>query len=378
MSGRVAYTGARIHDGAAFRPEGTAALVEDGRLAALLPGADLPPDARRITPPGGVLCPGFVDLQVNGGGGVMFNDAPEPATLATIAAAHHASGTAALLPTLITDTPDTTRRAIDAAAEAIAGGMDGIAGLHLEGPHLDPARAGAHDPALIRPMTAEDLALLCDAARRLPALLLTVAPGAVSPAQIAELAQAGATVFLGHSDAPFDLCAEAVAAGARGVTHLFNAMSQLGGRTPGLVGAALNLPGLAAGLIADGVHVHPAAIRTAMAACPEGLFLVTDAMATVGAEIDGFTLNGRRILKAGDRLTLADGTLAGAHLTLPRAVGVMVEQCGAELSTAIAMATGRPAAVMGLGDGLGFLDPGTPFRAAHLDTHRWSAAPPES
>lgn len=360
----TAYLGAAIHDGETLR-QGAALLVADDVCAGIVPEADVPPGAGRVRLAGGTLAPGFVDLQVNGGDGIMLGDAIGVEGLRRIASAHARLGTAALLPTLITDTPERTRAALRAARAAYEAGVPGVAGLHLEGPHLAPARAGAHDPALIRPMGEEDLALLCEAARDLPALMVTLAPEIVAPEQIAALSGAGAIVALGHSDASYETCVAAARAGARVVTHLYNAMSQLGARTPGLVGAFLDTPALRAGIIADGIHVHPAAIRTARAARPDGLFLVTDAMATAGSDIREFRLGGRAVGREGGRLTLADGTLAGADLEMSGAVGMAAGPCGAGEEAAVAMATGRPGRLLP-GGLAGRLVEGAPFRAVHM------------
>lgn len=359
------FHGAAVFDGTRLHPD-AALVVERGRVAAILPPDEAPAGAR-VHLAGGVLAPGFVDLQVNGGGGVMLNDRPDLEGIRTICAAHARLGTAGLLPTLITDTPATTRAAIAAGLAAAAEGVPGFLGLHLEGPHLDPRRKGAHDPRLIRPMQAGDLALLLDAARRLPALVVTLAPAAATAAQIGALAAAGAVVSLGHSEATAAEAAAAFAAGARMVTHLFNAMSQLGSREPGLVGAALDAEGVRAGLIADGIHVAPATMRVALAARrgADGIFLVSDAMAVAGTDLDAFTLNGRRILRRGGRLTLADGTLAGADLDLATAVRTLVA-AGATLPAALAMATSVPASAIGRDD-LGRLAPGLPADLVHLD-----------
>ncbi len=357
----LAFASDQVFDGRRLRPG--VLLVDAGRIAGIAPAPPPGAQVRDLGP--GIIAPGFVDLQVNGGDGLMLNDAPTVATLARMALAHARGGTTALLPTLITDTPATTRAAIAAALAARTQGVPGIAGLHLEGPHLSVARKGAHDPALIRPMTDADLALYCDTARKL-ALMVTLAPETVPPAQIAALAAAGVIVALGHSDAPWALARAAADAGARVVTHLFNAMSPLGHREPGLVGAALDDGRLACGLIADGVHVHPAAIRTALAAKagPGAVFLVTDAMAPAGTAIDRFTLNGRTILRQGGRLTLPDGTLAGADLTFARALQVMTRDAGLPLPRALAMATALPARVAGLPAGR--LARGTPADFVHL------------
>ncbi|MFV0361094.1 N-acetylglucosamine-6-phosphate deacetylase [Tropicimonas sp.] len=363
----TAFVGAEIFDGNSLRT-GCALLLDGAEVAAILPQGEVPADAMRREV-SGTLAPGFVDLQVNGGGGVMFNDTQTVAALATIAGAHASLGSTAILPTLITDTPEHTRAAIAATREAIAQGVPGIAGLHLEGPHLSIARKGAHDPSLIRPMAPSDLDMLIGAAADLPALMLTVAPESVTPAQIQALADAGAVVSLGHTDSDFATCIAAADAGARCVTHLFNAMSQLGHRAPGLVGAALDDGRLSAGLIADLLHVHPAAIRIALAAKtgPGRIFLVTDAMAPAGTDAGHFVLNGRRIERGDGRLTLADGTLAGADLDMATAIRNLTENSGLPHAGALAMATSIPADLMGLGDIHGRLSPGRRADFVHLD-----------
>ncbi|SNS90357.1 N-acetylglucosamine-6-phosphate deacetylase [Tropicimonas sediminicola] len=367
-SGPTAFVGAEIFDGVSMHA-GCALLVERERVSAIVAEGEIPEGVPRHKLDGGTLAPGFVDLQVNGGGGVMFNDAQSVETLRCMAEAHARLGTATILPTLITDTAERTRAAIEAAVEAIAEGVPGIAGLHLEGPHLSLARKGAHDPSLIRPMEDADLALLCDAAGRLPALMTTVAPESVRNDQISALAAAGAIVSLGHTDSSYETCRASVRAGARCVTHLYNAQSQMGHREPGVVGAALTEGALSAGLIADFVHVHPAAIRVALAAKqgPGRIFLVTDAMAPAGTDLDGFILNGRRIERQDGRLTLADGTLAGADLDLATAIRNLTGTLGLTRAEALAMATSVPAAVAGLSARHGHLAAGRVADMVHLD-----------
>lgn len=340
-----AYTGADIHDGHKLHRGAVLALLQDGsrRILAL---QDVSPGCVTETFDGGVLMPGFVDLQVNGGGGVMLNDAPNLTTLRRMAEAHRATGVAGFLPTLITDAPDRTAAAIEAVALAINEAVPGIIGLHLEGPHLSVARKGAHDAALIRPMEAADHALILRAAARLPNLMVTIAPENVTCAQISAMAEAGVIASLGHTDADYETCMAAFDAGARCVTHLFNAMSQMGNRAPGLVGATLARADVHAGLIADGIHVHPASMRNALAAKGEGIFLVSDAMATAGSDIDRFTLNEREVFRKDGRLTLADGTLAGADLEMGRAVQTLVQSVGVPLEQALAQATSGPVALL--------------------------------
>ena len=350
------FTGARVFDGASFLPE-SGLSVADGRVVAGGSGTV-------VQLGGGYILPGLVDLQVNGGGGQMVNGQTTADDLRVLCDVHARLGATSILPTLITDTPEATAAVLAAGIKAAAQGVPGFLGLHLEGPHLDPKRKGAHDAALIRKMTNDDLNRLCDGAKGLPSLLVTLAPESVTPDQIATLSRAGVIVSLGHSDCSLAAAQTAFKAGASCVTHLFNAMSQLGNREPGLVGAALTHP-VHAGLIADGLHVAPEAIRIAMASQPERIFLVSDAMAVAGTNMAEFALAGRRILRQQGRLTLEDGTLAGADLTLPQAIRVMVQQVSIPIETAFAMATTRPAACLGRRD-IGSLRPGVMADFVHL------------
>ncbi|MFV2051872.1 N-acetylglucosamine-6-phosphate deacetylase [Aliiroseovarius sp. YM-037] len=363
-----AYIGADIFDGER-RHRGMALLVESARVVGIVAETDVPDEAEATDIGGGTLAPGFVDLQVNGGAGVMFNDAPTAQTLGLIAGAHAGLGTTSLLPTLITDTPEHSRAAVEAAQKAVERGTPGIAGLHLEGPHLSVARKGAHGASFIRPINDADMALYVEAAKDLPALMLTIAPETVPPEQIATLTDAGVIVSLGHTDADFETCVTAAKAGAICSTHLFNAMSGLGNREPGCVGATLATGRLSAGLIADGIHVHPAAISAALRAKlgPGEIFLVSDAMSPAGTEQREFTLNGRRILRENGRLTLEDGTLAGADLDMAQAIRTMVNVVGCEVDVALRMATLAPANLLPKANGIGQLTEGGPADFVWLD-----------
>lgn len=363
-----AYLGADIFDGITLHRD-QALILNAGRFDGIVDPKGIPEVCPVTSLDGGTVMPGFVDLQVNGGGGVMFNDETTAEGVAIIARAHASTGTRALLPTLITDTPERTRAAVDAVEQAIALGVPGVLGLHLEGPHLSIARKGAHDPALIRKMDTADAAFLCDAARRVPNLMVTVAPENVTEAQISQLAEAGILVSLGHTDCSFEVAQRAFAAGARCVTHLFNAMSQMSNRAPGLVGAALATSGISAGLIADGIHVHAATMRVALAAKRPtgGVFLVTDAMSTVGSDITEFHLNGRKVLRRDGRLTLQDGTLAGADLEFSTAISVLIKEVGIPPAQAYAMATSGPADLLRHPEGFGRFIPGTEWSGIYLN-----------
>lgn len=354
---RVSYTGTRVFDGAQFRDG--ALIVEDGIVIGQ--GAA---EGHVVELGGGILAPGFLDLQVNGSGGVAIDQGTDLAVLETVCSVQAQLGATGCLPTLITDSHDATERVVEAGIAATKAQVPGFLGLHLEGPHLDPRRKGAHDPALIRRMEARDLALVLEAAAELPALMVTVAPESVTDQQIAAMAAAGVVVSLGHTDCAAAVARAAMAAGARCATHLFNAMSQMGNREPGVVGAVLGSDGFA-GLIADGIHVDPLTMRVALAAKREGVFLVSDCMALAGTDGTEFHLGGRRILRGEGRLTLEDGTLAGADLTLPQAVRVLVQEVGVVAERALAMASSIPAAVIGRGD-LGHLRPGARADMVHL------------
>ena len=348
----LTFRGGPIFDGQDIRT-GYALTLENGTVTGFDRDDLVATIGTEIDLGGDILAPAYVDLQVNGGGGVMFNDDPSPQTLRTMAAAHRRLGTGFILPTLITDTRELTLAAIEAAVAVASEPGSGIAGLHTEGPHLSLARKGAHDPALIRPMNDEDLETLIATAKRLPLLMVTVAPENVTLDQVKALAKAGILLSLGHTDTDYDTCLAYQKAGVSCVTHLFNAMRQFGNREPGVVGAALDTGGLNAGLIADGIHVHPAAMRTAFAAkrAPGEIYLVTDAMAPAGTDMQSFELNGRVITRTDGRLTLADGTLAGADLDLTQALNVLVNTVGLPLERALRAATAIPAGIAGLDAG---------------------------
>ena len=345
----VTFRNGHIFDGQKLWA-GHAIRFVDGHAKEFGPDAEVPRDGNVVDLSGDLLTPGYVDLQVNGGGGVMLNNDPSVDTLRRIAKAHRNLGVSTLLPTLITDSAEKTRATIEATIRAVQAGVPGIAGLHLEGPHLSIARKGAHDPEFIRPMEENDLEALITASGRLPVLKVTVAPESVTEDQVSTLARAGVLVSLGHSDASFEVCMRYFAAGARCVTHLFNAMSQLGNREPGLVGAALASGVVSASLIADAVHVHPETIRTAWAAkaAPGRIFLVSDAMAVAGTDLTEFELGGRLIRRRGGALKLPNGTLAGADLELTFAIKVLVEKSNVSLESALQAAIFHPATLIGI------------------------------
>jgi N-acetylglucosamine-6-phosphate deacetylase len=344
MKHETIIAGARVFDGE-FWFENAVLSVSDGRITGLEAAFELPTGDDIIDARGQLIVPGFIDLQVNGGGGVLLNDERTVEGIAAICSAHAKFGTTALLPTLITDSPQIVSEAIAAGIAAKEQRVAGFLGLHLEGPHLSIAKKGAHDPKLIRAMTAADVAELGKAKSRLDVLLATVAPENVSEKQVGELASSGVTVSLGHTEATFAIANAYQAAGARMATHLFNAMLPFGHREPGLGGAALTNSALYCGLIADGVHVHPAAMEIAIKskAHPGRICLVTDAMSPMGTDMRSFTLNGREILREDGRLTLADGTLAGADIDMLSCILYVHQKLSVSLDEALRMASLYPA-----------------------------------
>ena len=360
-----AITGADVFDGET-RHQGSALLLDGSGIAGIVPADAVPREFAPIELDGGLVAPGFIDLQVNGGGGVLFNEQPDCDGIRTICRAHARFGTTALLATLITDTVAVTEAAIEAGIEAAQAGIPGFLGLHLEGPHLSVQKKGAHDPALIRKMVSADLARMVAAAHALPHLMVTVAPESVSADQVGELDAAGVVVSIGHTAASFDEVQAMAAAGAGAVTHLFNAMSPLTHRQPGAVGAALRTGALSAGLIADGIHVDSDVIDIALAAKkgPGAVFLVTDAMSTIGTDQASFQLNGRTIRREGGKLTLEDGTLAGADLDMVSAVRFMAAKVG--LEEALRMASLYPARCLRAADRLGHFGRGAVANIVHI------------
>ena len=359
----IVLSGARIFDGERFLDD-HAVVVDGARIAAIVPHSERPDGTVRDLG-GGLLAPGYVDVQVNGGGGVLFNEDPTPEGIARIAEAHRHHGTVGLLPTLVTDAPQVTGAAIAATREARRL-TPATLGIHLEGPFLDPRRKGAHELGYIRDLESDDIAAIAKA--DCGAVMLTLAPNRVGAESIAELARQGVLVSLGHSDATYQEARRAVAAGARAFTHLFNAMSPPTGREPGMVGAALDLDDAFVGLIADGHHVHEANLRMAVAAKRRDRFmLITDAMPPAAGGPDHFDLQGRRVTSVDGCLRLDDGTLAGSVLTMDEAVRYAVNVVRLPLADALAMASRVPATFLRRDTDLGRIAPGYLASLVHLD-----------
>ena len=354
-----ALTGARIFDGTHLL-EGRAVVIANGRIAAVPDERDLGAgiETRRVD---GLLAPGFIDVQVNGGGGVLFNDVRSPDGIRAIAEAHRRYGTVGLMPTFITDTRERMAEAVEAMRAALAACVPGVLGIHLEGPFINPERKGVHDADYMRPMEEEDLRILTSLTEG--RTLVTLAPERNPTEIIARLADAGVLICAGHTAGDYDTVMEACRHGLRGFTHLFNAMPPFAGREPGPVGAGLDSVGTWCGLIVDGHHVSDAALRIALAAKgTAGMMLVTDAMSVTGTDMTSFELHGRTIHRQGGKLTTADGTLAGSDLDMAGAVRNAVQRLGLGLPDVLRMASLNPATFLRLDGELGRIAPG--YRAS--------------
>ncbi|MBC7739718.1 MAG: N-acetylglucosamine-6-phosphate deacetylase [Candidatus Saccharibacteria bacterium] len=332
-----------LFDGQTLR-KGMALGVAADRISTLAPVDGLPADARRHAI-SGTITPGFLDLQVNGGSDVFLNTTPTVAGMAAIAAAHRRFGTVGILPTLITDAPEVLDQAAQAALDAK--GQTGILGLHIEGPHISLARRGTHAARYLRPLDTRTIDIVRSLRAARIAVMITLAPEAVSQGQIAILAALGAVVSIGHSDATSEATRACLAEGATCFTHLYNAMSPMQGRAPGVTGTAINASAYC-GIICDGIHVADEMVALALRARPkpDTTFLVSDAMPTVGGA-DHFTLYGNEIRLVDGRLINSEGSLAGAHVTMAESVRRLITVIGIDPAQALRMAVAVPARVIG-------------------------------
>lgn len=352
----LAIINAKLFDGDRFHDD-KAVVIENGKISAVSNAGDISDTTNTYDAQGYILAPGFIDVQVNGGGGVLLNHTPTVEGIRAIMAGHRQFGTTAMLPTLITDTRAKMLAAIAAVKNAIAQNVPGIVGIHLEGPYLNTERKGVHDPNIIRPM--EDDAI--DVLSSLPngRIVVTMAPEKAKAGTIAKLTENNVLVCAGHTAGTYNDVQAAIGEGLRGFTHLFNAMSPLNHREPGVAGAAIADENTWCGLIADGFHVHPAAMQIAVRAKKTGkIMLVTDAMPTVGAKNKSFVLGGEEIIATNGRCALADGTLAGSDLDMMSAVKNTVEMIGTDLTEALRMASLYPAEFLKMGDHKGRIKPG--------------------
>lgn len=336
---------------------GVAVRLSGGRIAAVGRPQDVAAGAIQRDLEGQLLLPGFIDLQVNGGGGVLFNDSPTPEAIAEIGAAHRRFGTTGFFPTLISDDLEVVALAVEAVRGAIEQRIPGVLGVHIEGPFLNVRRKGIHDASKFRELEADMTPLLTSLG--VGRTLVTLAPEKTRPEIITQLVDAGVVVSAGHTNASYATIRTALDHGLSAFTHLFNAMSPLTSREPGVVGAALDDQKSWCGIIVDGRHVDPVVLKIAMKCKPIDRFvLVTDAMPGVGMARKSFTIQGRPIMVKDGVCVDDHGTLAGSNLDMASAVRNAVEMLGLDLETAVRMASRHPAEQMGLGRELGRIAPG--------------------
>ena len=351
-----ALSGGQIFDGQSIIND-CAVLIEYDKIVSVIPISDIPQVAKVIDLEGSLIAPGFIDIQVNGGGGVMLNDKPDVDTLKTIAESHRQFGTTAMLPTLISDDFLTMRATADVISKARQQKIPGIIGVHFEGPYLNIKRKGVHDPLKIRPFEDQAKALYCEP--DLGVVIATLAPENCPEGLIRELSESGVRVFAGHTAANYKEIKHAITEGLIGFTHLFNAMTPMESRAPGVVGAALEDAETWCGLIVDGIHVHPATLKVAISAKQAGkMVLVTDAMPTVGAVEQTFTIRGETITAIDGVCATADGTLSGSDLNMASAVRNTVELLGQPIEEALRMASLYPAELLGLSSNVGQIKTG--------------------
>jgi N-acetylglucosamine-6-phosphate deacetylase len=354
-----AICGARIFNGEKMLHD-HAVVVEGERIAGVVETAKLPAGIGQINRQGGILAPGFIDLQVNGGGGVLLNNAPERTAVDTMTSAHRRYGTTAMMPTIVSDTPKRQRACVEAVQAAMSGGNQSVLGVHLEGPFLDLDKRGVHKAGTIRQIQDTDIDWLCSL--QMPAIIVTLAPEHTRAGQIRQLTDSGILVCAGHTNAHYEELSVAIGEGLRGFTHLYNAMRPQTGREPGVVGAALDSDSTWVGIIADGHHVHPANIRIVQKIKPRGkTLLVSDAMASVGGPESFIEIYGEKIEEKEGRLVNSEGVLAGSAIGMIDAVRISTELVGISLEESLRMASLYPAEFLHKSTNLGRIAEG--FRA---------------
>jgi N-acetylglucosamine-6-phosphate deacetylase len=356
---KYAISAARIFNGEKMLHD-HAVIVGDERITGVVETANLPTGMRQIKREGGILAPGFIDVQVNGGGGVLLNNVPERHAVDTMTSAHRRYGTTTMMPTIVSDTPRRQKACVEAVQAAVSGGNQSVLGVHLEGPFLDLDKRGVHKAETIRQIQDTDMDWLCSL--QMPAIIVTLAPEHTRAGQIRQLTDCGILVCAGHTNAHYEELSVAIAEGLRGFTHLYNAMRAQTGREPGVVGAALDSDTTWVGIIADGHHVHPANIRIVQKTQPRGkTLLVSDAMASVGGPESFFEIYGEKIEEKEGRLINSDGVLAGSAIGMMDAVRISTELVGISLEESLRMASLYPAEFLQKSTSLGRLEKG--FRA---------------
>lgn len=344
-------------------------ILANGQIVDIVKDDELAPHITTCDLNNNLLAPGYIDTQVNGGAGLLFNDAPTKETIQAIGNIHRRYGTTGFLPTLISDDHNIMDQAINAVTQCIESNSLGVIGIHLEGPYLNKDRKGVHREEKIRMPDENALKQLLKIAN-LGTSMVTLAPEVTPNGFIKRLVKAKVKVSIGHSEADYSCTQEALGEGATGFTHLFNAMSPLTSRSPGVTGAALEDPNSWCGIIVDGHHVHPCTLKIAIAAKPKGkMMLVTDAVHTVGATGETFDLMGKLITRTNGKVCTEEGTLAGSDLDMATAVKNTVKLLGFDKMEALRMASLYPACFLSLDDKLGMISKGYTANLVLLDNH---------
>ena len=363
---KQAITGSKLFNGIDFI-EHKALLIDDQHIAGIVNEDAIPTDFSVQKLDGGILCPGFIDLQVNGGGGKLFNNSPDKESLNTIISAHQYFGTTSIMPTVISDSLNILQKCTDTISNEINNNHS-LLGIHIEGPFFNVKYRGVHQKQYINTINASYLNLF-ETLDKFP-VMLTLAPECISIKQLKHLNSLGFKILAGHTDANYDQLEEAVKYGLDGFTHLFNAMGQISAREPGVVGSAFDFDETSASIIVDLHHVHPSLINLSFKQKPKGkLFFVSDSMATINHGEPSFELYDEVVSESNGRIINSEGKLAGSSITQIDAIKNAYQKCSIPLESAISMATLYPAEYLGVSDYIGQLKKGYRADLAHFDSN---------
>jgi N-acetylglucosamine-6-phosphate deacetylase len=363
---KQAITGSKLFNGIDFI-EHKALLIEDQHIAGIVNKDAIPTDFQVKKLDGGILSPGFIDLQVNGGGGKLFNNSPDKESLNTIISAHQYFGTTSIMPTVISDSLNILQKCTDTISNEIDNNHS-LLGIHIEGPFFNVKYRGVHQKQYINTINASYLNLF-ETLDKFP-VMLTLAPECISIKQLKHLKSLGFKILAGHTDANYDQLEEAVKYGLDGFTHLFNAMGQISAREPGVVGSAFDFDETSASIIVDLHHVHPSLINLSFKQKPKGkLFFVSDSMATINHGEPSFELYDEVVSESNGRIINSEGKLAGSSITQIDAIKNAYQKCSIPLESAISMATLYPAEYLGVSDYIGQLKKGYRADLAHFDSN---------
>ena len=363
---KQAITGSKLFNGIDFI-EHKALLIDDQHIAGIVNKDAIPTDFQVKKLEGGILSPGFIDLQVNGGGGKLFNNSPDKESLNTIISAHQYFGTTSIMPTVISDSLNILQKCTDTISNEIDNNHS-LLGIHIEGPFFNVKYRGVHQKQYINTINASYLNLF-ETLDKFP-VMLTLAPECISIKQLKHLKSLGFKILAGHTDANYDQLEEAVKYGLDGFTHLFNAMGQISAREPGVVGSAFDFDETSASIIVDLHHVHPSLINLSFKQKPKGkLFFVSDSMATINHGEPSFELYDEVVSESNGRIINSEGKLAGSSITQIDAIKNAYQKCSIPLESAISMATLYPAEYLGVSDYIGQLKKGYRADLAHFDSN---------